>query len=321
MLKITVIFTGGTIGSSRDGDVISPRAENSRLLLDMYRRSGGEAELTVKEPYRILSENLTADRLLSLGDCVKNSLDGCDGVIVTHGTDTLPYASAYLGYMFGGSSVPIVLVSANYPLADSRSNGLQNFRAAADFIRCAGGTGVFVSYKNTGDGFTTIHRATRLLPQLPYTDSVFSATGACYGRTEGKGFCKNTSYSAVKDEVSFGGEIYGDVLFLRAHPCMTLPQLTPQIRAVLLEGYHSGTLPTDVPGFCDFCDEARKKAVPVYLTGACEGFDYESKQSFSRLGIVPLPAASPAAMYVKLLLCKNPADVLKPCAEDFVLMP
>ena len=40
-MKILVIFTGGTIGSSANNRVISPNEENTRLLLEMYKNEYG----------------------------------------------------------------------------------------------------------------------------------------------------------------------------------------------------------------------------------------------------------------------------------------
>jgi L-asparaginase len=63
----------------------------------------------------------------------------------------MPYTAAYLGLKLGLCDIPVVLVSAAYPLSDSRSNGLDNFRGAVDFIRSGVGKGVFVSYRNSGE--------------------------------------------------------------------------------------------------------------------------------------------------------------------------
>lgn len=74
-------------------------------------------------------------------------MNSYDGIVVTHGTDTLQYTSAFLAYIFDGLNVPIVLVSANYPLDDSRSNGFENFVGAIDFIKSGSGNGVLFRIK------------------------------------------------------------------------------------------------------------------------------------------------------------------------------
>ncbi len=100
---------------------------------------------------------------------------------------------------------------------------------------------------------------------------------------------------------------------------MTYPQIRQGTKAVLLEGYHSGTLNTDGSELTKFCAEAEKCGVPVYLTGAEQGFFYESKLMFEKLKIEVLPPASPIAMYMKLWMLKKDRldDVYLPCGGDF----
>ena len=74
------------------------------------------------------------------------------------------------------------------------------------------------------------------------------------------------------------------------------------IKAVLLESYHSGTLPTSLSGLKNFCENAKELGIPVYLTGNQDGFGYESKIEFDALGIKSLEMMSPIAAYIKLWL-------------------
>lgn len=93
--------------------------------------------------------------------------------------------------------MPIVLVSANYPLDDSRSNGFENFVGAIDFIKSGSGNGVFVSYKNA-DLPVTIHRASRLLAHSAYSDELHSIFDESYGKIQNGIFVKNIRYKALK---------------------------------------------------------------------------------------------------------------------------
>lgn len=302
-MKITVIFTGGTIACSNKNGALSPDGANSFTLIEMYRAVDGSVEFETLSPYFILSENLGCGHWEKLSDCVK-SVRGSDGVIVTHGTDTLPYTAAYLGLKLGLCDIPVVLVSAAYPLSDSRSNGLDNFRGAVDFIRSGVGKGVFVSYKNSGEN-VRLHRAASILPHQPYSDSVLSLRDNYFAEIVGGEVVLNPGF----EEESFGDfsecKPNGKVLWLRAHPGIVYPPVDGA-KAVLLEGYHSGTLPTAREDFRSFCKAASTAGVPLYLTGSEEGFDYESKQAFDELGINVLPPMSPATAYVMLILKSHP---------------
>ncbi len=168
-MKLLTVFTGGTISCSVSDGVLAPDSQNGSYLLGLARQAGVRDDFETVQPFSVLSENMTPDCLRQLRRCITERLgEGYDGVLVTHGTDTLAYTAAYLDFVLGAQDTPVVLVSANYPLRDSRSNGLQNFVAAVEFLR-TGKRGVFVAYHNTGDSRTTIHRGREVLPQAPAT--------------------------------------------------------------------------------------------------------------------------------------------------------
>ena len=300
-MKLLTVFTGGTISCSEADGVLSPDSQNGSYLLGMARQAGVRDDFETVQPFSVLSENMTAAHLRALRACIAERLgEGYDGVIVTHGTDTLAYTAAYLDFVFGAQETPVVLVSANYPLRDSRSNGLQNFVAAVDFLR-TGEKGVFVAYHNTGDRQTTIHRGREVLPQTPYEDSVFSLFMQPCGWMENGVWTRNPDHPQTAQDDLSACELNGRVLFLRPYVGMVYPAL-PDVKAVLLEGWHSGTLPTATPELQAFCRAAREKGVGVYLTGNRDGFAYESKQQFEALGIRTMQPMSPSAAYVYLML-------------------
>ena len=306
-MKITVIFTGGTIGSRLHGDNIGTDAAAPRELLCRYAAAKGrQTVFKTAEPYTILSENLTLAHLGVLAQTVRQESLDADGIIVTHGTDTLPYTAAALSFAFGLCKVPVVLVSSNYVLSDSRANGVANFTAAVSFLESAhGARGVFVSYQNEGE-VVKIHRAARLLSHLSPTDTVRSLDGVV-ATFENEKIHPVTAYFEKEDGISpFDSaalaDAAGNCLFLRAHPGMLYPTPPNGTRAVLLEAYHSGTLPTASADFQYFANEMAKRGIPVFVTGITGETVYESATAFEALGLISLPRMSPVAAYMKLTL-------------------
>ena len=308
-MKIGVIFTGGTIGSRTGAQGIAPAADAPRKLLSDYAAWTGDGTVfPTAEPYTILSENLTLSHVGVLAACIREKLREWDGVIVTHGTDTLQYTGAALGYILGLSSKPVVLVSANYPLEDSRSNGLDNFRAAVTFLRTVVGvTGVFAAYKNRGEEAVRIHRATRLLPHLPLDDLLFSHAGTVAVMTPEGEVKPLADYTEQHDgqtvmEAESLVSAEGRILRLTAYPGMRCPD-TDGVAAVLIDGYHSGTLPASALPLRRLCKKAKEASIPVILTGAPEGGTaYESGNAHAALEIFNAPPISPIAAYIKLCL-------------------
>ena len=189
-MKILTVFTGGTISCFDKGGVLSPDSGSGSLLLERARQAGVKAEFITTQPYLVLSENLTAAHLTALRRCLDAHLsEPLSGVIVTHGTDTLAYTAAYLDFVFGAQPVPIALVSANYPLHNSRSNGLENFLAAVKLIE-AGESGVFVPAIRAHP----VRRSTAAETSCPTAPMTTRSTACSASPTDG---CARAALSAI----------------------------------------------------------------------------------------------------------------------------
>ncbi len=312
-VRILVVFTGGTIGSAPESGAIRPAGEKARkLLLTHFAEErqkaceeyfGRRISFDTACPYEILSENLSGEHLEKLEECIREKgVENYEGIVVTTGTDTLAYSSAAMGYAFADLQIPVVMVSANYPLSDKRSNGFSNFEGALLLILSGGHKGVFCSYDN-GDGHF-IHYATRLLPQMNYSHRVESVMGKIYGRVEGMTVRVEKEVLGMEKEpgtvrLSCKNLSGKKPAFIRPYPGIvyTVPK---GCCGILLDTYHSGTLPALGDDFQNFMKEAKKQNVLVFAAGVPEGLVYETVDRMKEAGMIVLPAASPAAMYMKL---------------------
>lgn len=307
-MRLLFVFTGGTIGSTLSGDVISTDVDKSYKIIEAYReRYGIDFEYDMLEPYTALSENNTGDTLRMLCECVReNAARGYDGIIVTHGTDTLAYSSAALGYALGLDTIPVCVVSSNRPIEHERANALDNLHGAVSFIRGGCGRGCFVVYRNDNSDTVRVHRASRLLGPKAYSDDVSSIFGCVYGHFDaGFDFIKNDRYREGADEIApipsvSLGESSDAVLMIHSYPGMRYPCLAPEVRYVIVNTYHSGTLDTCSDRARRFYLSCKERGITVYATGVDSGPDYASAQAFSELGITPAVNISPVSVYVKL---------------------
>ncbi|MCL2847645.1 MAG: asparaginase [Firmicutes bacterium] len=143
--KILLIKTGGTIGTSEKKGVRALSKTTHDLLFSLSPVSKDNFEIA--SPLNILSENLTVSDWQILLDYVKGvNFDDFCGVIITHGTDTLAYTSAFIALITRGLNIPIVMVASNHPLTDPRSNGATNFRDAVNLILSNRYVGTFVCF-------------------------------------------------------------------------------------------------------------------------------------------------------------------------------
>ena len=195
--KILVVLTGGTIGSTCSDGVRGIIGDSPYILIREFRKKYhdySDCEFEVINPYSILSENLTCGVWSELYATL-NAVDTAayDGIIITHGSDTLAYTSAAMGMLMRHTKCPIVLTAADRPVNDPASNALPNFRASVDFIRSSGLKGVFVSYRRNADGAQVIYIATRLLSADCFADEFSSYGGCCFGRMEDGLFVPDSS--------------------------------------------------------------------------------------------------------------------------------
>lgn len=302
--KIKVIFTGGTIGSIIKDGWISTDEQTGWLLLSKYREytKDTQTDFVTETPYTVLSENLSAKELNLLAKCVnKNLEEDYDGIIVTHGSDTLQYTAAALSFMFDNAKIPVVLVSSNYPLEMERANGTENFTAAVEFIKAEAGKGVFVSYKNQEDDRVCIHRGTRVTAHREASDDVYSIDRKPYAFFDGK-IKINEKYTPGETGVATGVtefSDYPDILVIESRPGDRYSYSLENCKAVILAPYHSATLNTQNQRLVEFCESAYKNNIPVFLVNANGGTGYESEQDFDKMHLEILPLCSKIAVYVK----------------------
>ena len=252
---IKVLFTGGTIGSAAiDGKVDLDGGANRRLL-DMYRAErGDDVAFDCEEPVSMLSENVHEEQLHDIYTAVK-AVDAAkyDGIIITHGTDSLCINAHYFSLTLCDIGLPIVLVSSLYPLEDARQNGLKNFIAAVDFIEKGNARGVFVAFAN-GNAPAEIHLAGRLMFCDQITGWYRSVLGESLAVVENGEvrYLKGQSLPSRK-ELAAGGkkavapDICRDVMLITARSLLNFSlydfdRRAP--RAVILEPYHSDTVCT-----------------------------------------------------------------------------
>ncbi len=299
-MRIRVIFTGGTIGSSVKKGFADVDPKMRYELLRRFQ-DDPDIEFDTSAPFSMLSENLSARELNLLQQELTAGLaGGYDGIIVTHGTDTLQYTAAAIELAFADAAIPIVLVSADYPLEDARSNGYINFEAAVEWIRSSPVGGVFVSYRNKNEKRVSIHIASHLLQHGENSADLYSIDGAPFAVYDGAIIWDGAKVPPSDpvgrvEYVSSPG-----ILSVESCPGNCYAYSLDGVNAILLKPYHSGTLDTANSAFRDFCGRAAERGIPLLVSHASTGVSYKSTELYEDLGILPLPHGTYAAAYMRI---------------------
>ncbi|MDE6356321.1 MAG: asparaginase domain-containing protein [Clostridia bacterium] len=253
--RICVIFTGGTIGSLASGNTVDLNNESKSALIEKYRAQY-KTDVVFDElrPLNILSENVQPSDLEKMADCVRGvNKDDYDGIIITHGTDTLCFTANLFSQIFCDIKIPLVFVSALYPLNDSRSRGVENFAGAVTFIKTADFGGVFVSFTNHGEN-VKIHLASRLISASQIDGNYESVLGVHFGEIIEDKFVYNNNpdnpalnrFKEPKKPCK-AQKLCMDMVTIQAHSLLNFDfyrfkEIKP--KAVMVQLYHSGTVCT-----------------------------------------------------------------------------
>lgn len=324
MSKILVILTGGTIGSFVEENVISAKAERSVEIVKRYESIYGKnQEFTVVQPLNELSENLHPSKWEAILSKIDEALEqNYDGIIITHGSDTLAYTSAFLSMYYSWIDIPVAVIAANYPLDDERSNGMTNFVGAVDFINEGVVKGVFTVYRNNNDE-VDVFLPSRMLSSDPYFDQYPSFDGEVFGIIEDGHFIWNTKCPVTMDMVNERKQnkeermhfhYENEVLAIQTYLGINFRnyQLTESTKAVFLSLYHSATGPiTKESGVLEFIEKCNAAGVHVY-GASLKGEDichYETTDAMLKKGMIPMYNISGVAAYVKLVMAYNQKEV------------
>ena len=141
--KILLLTTGGTIACLPGGDGLAPaRSEVMERELDQLRTY---YDITVLDTMCLDSSNMRPEEWQQIATDIFNNRQGYDGVVVSHGTDTMAYTASAVTYMLPNIDVPVVFTGSQLPLADMLSDGPDNLRTA--FAMAASGhPGVFLAF-------------------------------------------------------------------------------------------------------------------------------------------------------------------------------
>ncbi len=129
MKHILMITTGGTIASSFSGEGLTPTLASSELLSHVPEIKS-LCKVSSVALYNLDSTNMKPEYWLNIAMYIKSVYDLYDGFVITHGTDTMAYASAMLHYLIQNSKKPIVLTGAQIPIERRDTDARENLAAA-----------------------------------------------------------------------------------------------------------------------------------------------------------------------------------------------
>ncbi|MCQ2086114.1 MAG: Glu-tRNA(Gln) amidotransferase subunit GatD [archaeon] len=162
---LALISTGGTIASYIDyrTGAVHPTLSASDMI-NFVPEINEIANVRTKVLFSVLSENMNISHWQEIAKAVAEEINnGADGIIVSHGTDTMGYTAAALSFMLGNVPKPVVLVGSQRSSDRPSSDAPANLIACAQFCVKSGKSGVYVVMHDTlGDDSFAVHIGSRV---------------------------------------------------------------------------------------------------------------------------------------------------------------
>ena len=125
---ILLLTTGGTIASMPGSDGLAPR--RSEVMERELEQLRTYYDITTRDVLCLDSSNIRPQEWQLIARAIFELRGDYDGIVVSHGTDTMAYTASAVTFMLPDIDLPVVFTGSQLPLADVLSDGPDNLRTA-----------------------------------------------------------------------------------------------------------------------------------------------------------------------------------------------
>ncbi len=318
--NITILHTGGTIASKVNYEVGGVIAEFSpEELMDMFPELKKIANFDSKLIEQMFSEDMRFEHYKKIASAIKKEIQkNVDGIIITHGTDTLGYSAAALSFILENVNIPVLLVGAQRSSDRGSSDAASNLICAAEFIAKTDFVGVAICmHENTGDNSCAILPATKTRKLhtsrrdafKPVNDTIIARVDYDTKKIE---FVKKNYEKKSDKKLVVRDSFEEKVGLIKCHPNMFRQQFDffKGYEGLVIEGTGLGHAPVDPPNrlhinIMDSISSLVKSGAIVAMTSQClfgsvHPHVYTAAVNLADAGVIYCKDMLPETAFIKL---------------------
>ncbi|UVM21912.1 asparaginase [Pseudomonas wadenswilerensis] len=315
--NIMVLYTGGTIGMQNSANGLAPASDFEQR---MREHLAGQADLPAWQFRELLplidSANMTPQYWQRLRAAIIEAVDGqgCDAVLVLHGTDTLAYSAAALSFQLLGLQAAVLFTGSMLPAGVADSDAWENLTGALQALAAGVPPGVQLYFHGE---LLAPHRTAKV---RSFGRHPFVTLKRFAGSATPQPLPAALDYRQPKQ--------LANVAVLPLVPGFGAPLLQAALasgaQGLILECFGSGTGPSDNPDFLAALAEARARGIVVVAITQCHegGVEldvYEAGSRLRQVGVLSGAGMTRETLFGKLQLllgCGLPVTEVRRLVEQ-----
>ncbi|MBD3261923.1 MAG: Glu-tRNA(Gln) amidotransferase subunit GatD [Candidatus Altiarchaeales archaeon] len=317
--NVSVLSTGGTISSKVDYRTggVSAKYTSQDLLYSMPELSG-QVNIHTKNPLNVMSEDMNPRQWVDLAHSVCEEINsGSDGIVITHGTDTMHYSAAALSFLLAAAPCPVVFTGSQRSIDRGSSDGFLNLACAINLAKSDFRGVCIVMHQNMSDNLCSAHLGTRARKMhTSRRDAFWSINCPPLAQITSGGEIEFNSPKHGRKENNRDLEVSGGfnekVAFIKAYPGMN-PELVDfyvdkNYEGIVFEGTALGHLPVSFEKYSllSAVERARDSGLVLAMTTQClfgrvHPHVYSNLRELSSRGVIYCGDMLPEVSYVKLM--------------------
>lgn len=304
MKNILLLSTGGTIASIPFKEGLAPGLSADDIINSVPELKD-LCNVDCKTIFNLDSSNIQPEEWRILGREVFSGLQQYDGIVISHGTDTMAYTASILSFMLVNLDKPVVLTGSQLsiiePETDARQNILNAFQTAI-----AGIQGVFIVFGGK------VIKGVRSVKVRTLSFNAFESINASYaGCTEdGNVVIDQLQLSEKNNPPYFDDKLNPDVFLLKLIPGTRLEFFEHfaemGYRGLVIEAFGLGGMHYLRRNLINKLHQLIKSGIAIVLTTQClyelsDPFVYEVGRKAAQEGIIPGYDMTSEAAVTKLM--------------------
>ena len=127
MKNILILTTGGTISSVPSKDGLIPK-NSGDLIKSVFKEE--DTKIDIQSILVLDSSNIQPEEWKIIASKIYENLKAYDGIIITHGTDTMSYTASMITFMVQNPNIPIVFTGSQLPITHPLTDAVDNLHCA-----------------------------------------------------------------------------------------------------------------------------------------------------------------------------------------------